>query len=152
VGGLSLLPLAPLANISASDLPQLVSRMSERFNTESDSPERERELWTATYVLMGLKYAPEVTNSVLKGVRQMKESSTYQFILSEGEAKGRVEGRVEGRAEEARSLILRLGRKRFGELSRERAERLAAITDPDQLDRMAERLLDVETWDELLQE
>ncbi|HEY8749106.1 MAG TPA: hypothetical protein VIM11_14075 [Tepidisphaeraceae bacterium] len=48
----------------------------------------------------------------------MKESVTYQAIIEEGEAKGIVKGMVkgnaEGRVEEARSLVLRLGNRRFG--------------------------------------
>jgi len=41
-------------------------------------------LWTATYVLMGLKYPSAFTEQLLRGVRQMKESVTYQAILAEG--------------------------------------------------------------------
>lgn len=72
----------------------------------------------------------------------MRESSTYQAILSEGEAKGRIE--------EARKTILTLGRKRLGELSPTVQASLDAVLDVDSLDKIIERILDVETWDELL--
>ncbi len=80
----------------------------------------------------------------------MKESVTYQAILAEGEAKGRAEGKTEGRAEEARSLVLRLGSRRFGAPGPDVEAALAAIGSVDRLEHLAERLLEVESWDELL--
>ena len=86
----------------------------------------------------------------------MKESSTYQFILAEGEAKGRAEGRTEGksegRTEGERALILQLGSQRFGPPDAATRARLDAITSTEQLERLAGRLLAVETWSELLAE
>ncbi len=72
----------------------------------------------------------------------MRESSTYQAILSEGE--------IIGRIEEARKMILMLGRKRFGELPPLMRISLDALSDVDALDKIIERILDVESWDELL--
>lgn len=76
----------------------------------------------------------------------MKESTTYQAILQEG----REEGREEGRAEEARSLILRLGVKRMGNASSEVTAALRGVTDLAHLERMSDRLFEVESWDDLL--
>ena len=75
----------------------------------------------------------------------MKESVTYQMILAEGEQKGR----DEGQAVEARSLILRLGRKRFGEPAAFVEAALVAEASVEALERLAERLLEAESWDEL---
>lgn len=88
--------------------------------------------------------------------RAMRESSTYQAILDEGRVEGRVEGRaegvVEGRVEEARAILLRQGRKRFG-VPDERVQRtLEGISSRERLEELSERLLDVATWDELLAE
>jgi len=75
----------------------------------------------------------------------MEESSTYQALLARGEAKGE----ARGRAEEARAIILRLGRKRLGEPSAEAQNALNALTTPKRLEELAERLLEVESWEEL---
>jgi hypothetical protein len=56
-----------------------------------------------------------------------------------------------GRAEGLRDSLLRLGRKRFGSPpSAEQEAALTAITDLPQLGALTEKLLDVNTWDELL--
>ena len=84
----------------------------------------------------------------------MRESSTYQAILAEGEAKGKAEGKAEGEAEgalkEARKLLLALGSQRFGAPSAAVRDTLAGIATLQRLERLSERLLDVESWDELL--
>ena len=41
------------------------------------------EIWTATYVLMGLRYTAEETETLLQGVRAMTDSVTFQAILEE---------------------------------------------------------------------
>src|SRR5437763_2412 len=43
-----------------------------------------RELWTATGVLMGLRYDEIMIQRVLRGVREMKESTFYQAVVREG--------------------------------------------------------------------
>jgi hypothetical protein len=60
-------------------------------------------------------------------------------------------GEERGRATEARSLILRLGTKRFGGAS---AESEAALEQADIVgpEAIVERLLEVESWQELLAE
>ncbi len=68
----------------------------------------------------------------------MEESTTYQALLTKG------------RAAEARDLILRLGGKRFGPPDEATEAKIAAIDSVDRLEHLAERLLEVENWDELL--
>jgi hypothetical protein len=72
----------------------------------------------------------------------MKESSTYQYTLEEG----RVEGRVEGE----RRLLLLMGSKRFGEPDAQIRAALENITSPQQLEQLAVRIFEVESWRELL--
>lgn len=145
-GGLATLPLAPLASVSADALPPIVRRMEERIRQESPTPAEAGMLWTVAYVLMGLKYPSPVIDQILKGVRDMEESVTYQAIIAKGEARGK----AEGKAEEARNLILRLGSKRFGAASVSVVQAIAATDSVEQLEQLAERLLEVETWEELL--
>jgi predicted transposase YdaD len=88
-GGLGLVPLAPLGSVQKSDLPAIVARMKQRFDREA--PGQAKELWSAAYILMGLRYEPALVQTLLGGVVNMKESVTYQAILHEGEAIGKAE-------------------------------------------------------------
>ena len=59
----------------------------------------------------------------------MRESSTYQAILSEG------------RAEEARRIVLRQGRQKFGPPEARISAALHRISDVERLERLADRVL-----------
>ena len=126
--GVNLVPLAPLTNVPEEALPGLVRRMETRINAEPRP--RATKLWTATYLLMGLRYSDELTDSLLEGVQAMQESTTYQRILSEG----RNEGRDEGRITEARRMLLRQGTKRFGDPDPATVAALEVIEDIDRLE------------------
>jgi len=127
--------------------------MRGRIDAQPDRP-LAAKLWTATYILMGLQFEAALIDDVLSGVMQMEESVTYQAILNRGLERGLQEGRAmgreEGREEEVAKLILRQGRKKFGPLSAEQEGVLNAITDLARLEALAEKVLDVNTWDELL--
>jgi hypothetical protein len=47
-------------------------------------------VWAAAYILLGLRYSPALAAQLFRGVVSMKESSTYQAILEEGEVRGAV--------------------------------------------------------------
>lgn len=144
-GGLATLPMAPLADVSRDDLPGIIRRMDERLGRET-TPDEAAVLWTATYVLMGLRYPADFTTTLLQGVRAMKESTTYQHILNEGRALGLVEGRTA----EAIHILLHLGRKRFGPPDHQTVAIIESIGDLVRVEHLTERLLDVASWDELL--
>lgn len=149
-GPLGLLPLAPLADIRRPDLPSVVGRMRERIGSKTPGP-LEAKLWAASYVLMGLRYQTAMIESVLAGVMQMEESVTYQALIRRGMEKGRAEGIAEAKPEEARHILLRQGRKKFGrEATAKQRATLEAITELDRLEALSEKLLDVSTWAELL--
>ncbi len=77
----------------------------------------------------------------------MRDSDTYQAILDEG----RAEGETKGRAEEARKLLLRLGRKHLGEPEAVVEAAVRAIANVERLELLIERLSEVASWQELLQ-
>lgn len=135
-GGLGLVPLAPLGSVPKADLPAVVARMKLRFDREA--PGQAKELWSAAYILMGLRYESAMVQSLLRGVVNMKESTTYQAILDEG------------KAEEARKMLLVQGREQFGEPSAKIVAQLDAVTDLTRLEALGLRLLHVKTWEELL--
>ena len=93
-------------------------------------------------MLAGLRLTREQVVTLFQGVWAMRESTAYQFILDEG--------RAEGRAEEARRILLRLGRKQLGAADEATEAALQAVSDLDRLERLSERLLEVSTWQELL--
>jgi predicted transposase YdaD len=146
-GGLGTLPLAPLCNTQVSELPRVIEAMKHRIVQEANQSEA-ATLWTATYVLMGLRYPGELSDSLLKGVREMRESVTYQAILEEGMKLGEPAARLQ----EARSLLLRVGTKRFGAPDAAMRDALASIVSVERAEQLIERSLDVESWAELLQQ
>ncbi|HEV3437569.1 MAG TPA: DUF4351 domain-containing protein [Gemmata sp.] len=84
----------------------------------------------------------------------MTESAYINEFIAKGEAKGRAEGEARGeargRAEEARSLVLRLGAKRFGPPPAAVEATVLAISDRERLERISERILDAANWNDLL--
>jgi hypothetical protein len=74
----------------------------------------------------------------------MTESPFINEFIALGEARGR--------AEEVRSLVLRLGAKRFGLVPPTIEAAVRAITDTDQerLKRISDRILEATDWNDLL--
>ncbi|HTU91217.1 MAG TPA: hypothetical protein VMF69_14150 [Gemmataceae bacterium] len=68
-----------------------------------------------------------------------EESDTYQYILEQGQLIG------------AWKILLRQGRERFGEADENVRLALESITNLEHLKRMSIRLLQVSSWQELLQ-
>ena len=143
-GGLGALPLAPLSDVAESELPNVIARMKARIDTEATREDAGR-LWASTFVLMGLRYSKETAIELLKGVRDMEESSTYQYILEKGEVKGRQEGRIE----EARQMLLLIGEKRFGVPYEAPRARIESLTTREEIESLVGRLFEVENWSEL---
>jgi predicted transposase YdaD len=146
-GDLATLPLAPITRVSAEDLPAVVRRMDERIEQEA-TPSEAQVLRTAAPILRGLRHPQETLKTLFQGVRGMRESLAYQMILEEGREEGREQGMLRG----TRQTLIRQGRKRFGPPSPEVVARLEAILSLDRLQQLADRLLDVSSWEELLTE
>ncbi|MBV8310477.1 MAG: hypothetical protein JO344_08850 [Planctomycetaceae bacterium] len=136
-GGLATLPLAPLARVKENELPTVIRAMQQRLDREATRNQAET-LWTATYLLMGLNYSNELIDRLLEGVQSMKESVTYQKILREG------------RAEEAKTILKRLGSKRFGKPEPLIEAAIDAIADLERLEQLSDRVLEPIGWEELL--
>jgi predicted transposase YdaD len=136
-GGLSILPLAPLAAVEEKDLPAIIRTMEHRLRQETTTAEAGK-LWTATDVLMGLRYPQALVAALLQGVHAMKESVTYQAIVEEKVVQARQED------------LLQISSKRFGKPDESIARRVRGIVDPKALSKLVDRILDTATWDELL--
>jgi hypothetical protein len=141
-GGLGTLPLAPLCRMPPGvpleqALPTVIRQMEERLAREA-TPEDTAKVLTAAFVLTGLRLSREVALQLFHGVRAMRESTTYQYILDEG------------RIDALQKTLLRQGRQRFGPPSEAIQTMVTGITDLERLERMTDRLLVVSSWQELL--
>jgi predicted transposase YdaD len=153
-GGLGMLPLAVLGRMPPGQtaeeaLPQVIARLVERVQVEAQGEEGPI-LLTAAYVLTGLRVSRDRLRELFQGVRKMRESTAYQTILEEGRAEGLSQGEAKGRTEEARKLLLKLGRKRLGEPDATVEAAVKAIQDLDRLELLAERVMEVKNWQDLL--
>jgi hypothetical protein len=111
--------------------------MKDRLSSRKLRPRAER-LWTATYVLMALRYSEALASQLFREVLTMEESVTYQWIIRKGEVR------------EARKVLLLQGRIRFGEPPAEVIAALEAIQDIPELEELGGRIVQVDSWDELL--
>ncbi len=137
-GGLGTLPLAPISAVTPAELPDVLGQMKRRL---AKHPDRGRvgRLWTAVYVLLGLRHEQAIVEQLLQGVLGMKESVTYQAIVAEGES--------EGARKELRKVLLSQGEERFGGAAPEwAATALEQIDSLEQLEALAKQVLRVQSW------
>ena len=136
-GPVGLLPLAPLTDEAEADLPGVVDHVVRRLRAETDRAEAAK-MEVATFVLMGMRYEEDVLEQLYKGVPEMEESSGYQLIMKRGERQSLIR------------MLLRQGRKKFGEPDATTLAAVERLTDVDRLESLTDRILDVATWQELL--
>lgn len=136
-GGIGTLALAPISNVPEDQVPGIIRRMEERLSKKI-SRRRSLEVWDATLILLGLRYSNAVARQLLQGVRGMKESTTYQAILEEGEARG------------LRRAIVSQGSPSFGTPGADVQAALDAITDAERLLELGDRLKTATSWHDLL--
>lgn len=165
VPGLS--PLAMLTDEAAADMPSAFERFRRRLREPTVPDNVVPTLLTTSYSLCGLRHdAAQIRELFMSLSQVLEDSTTYQWIISQGFAKGEAagflkgeaagflkgeaEGKAEGKAEEAKALLLRQGRKKFGEPSAAQSATLAGISDLDRLERIAEQVFDAASWDALL--
>jgi predicted transposase YdaD len=148
-GGLGLLALAPISNVTESELPGIIRQMEERLSSRRWR-KRAAMVWGAAYILLGLRYSPELASQLFRGVLSMKESSTYQAILEEGRQEGRTEGRAEGAVAEAKKMLRRLGDQAFGPPDARTAAIIEGIDDLAHLEELLDRILSASGWQDLL--
>jgi predicted transposase YdaD len=158
-GGPGTAPLALLTDEAAADLDTAFARFADRLRRPDVDGRLVKELLGSTFVLSGLRHAPERMAELYRRLSMtLEDSTTYQWILQKGLTQGVAQGRAEGVAQgvaqgatqEARRLLLIQGRKRFGAISAMTEATLNAIDDAARLERMAERIFDASGWDDLL--
>ena len=153
-GPIGTLPLATLPVLFAAGQREAIRRervravveqVSRRLRTEVP-PSRAAELRVATHYVLGLRYSQAVSAQLTRGIWNMWDSKTYREPILAGEARGEARGRVM----EARRLLVRFAERALGPAPATVQAALEAIDDVERLERLADRLPDVQTWDELL--
>ena len=134
--------LGPIGAVTEADVPRVLREMKTRLGKRVRKTLAD-QLWTSTYVLLGLRYEEAVYSPLFEEVLGMEESTTYQAIIRKG--------KIAGAIEELQKTILRLGEARFQRIPNKKAyATLMAIQDIEPLEQLTLRLLTVETWEELL--
>jgi predicted transposase YdaD len=148
-GGPGTLPLAPISAVTEAELPGIIREMERRLTSRAWR-RRAPKLWSAAFILMGLRWPRELSEALLRGVRSMKESVTYQAILEEGEAKGLEKGKAEGALAEIKKMLRRVGEDHLGVPNAATAQALEQLNDLPRLEEMLVRVPHVHSWQELL--
>ena len=108
-GGLGTLALAPISEVRGHEVAAVVQRVRQRFEEEA-KPAEANELTVAMAILMGLRYEPEQIGQLLKECAVWKTQACIRRLSRRVIQRGKEQGRVE----EARSNLLRVGRKFLG--------------------------------------
>lgn len=140
--GIAVLPLATLCELPsgqslAHGLRDVVLEIQKRLGQEASHAEAVR-LMTAAYILTGLRVKKSDLASIYRGVGLMTESTAYDEAVEEGELKN------------SHKLLLRIGRKQFGEADAASEAELKSIRDLERLERLADAILTAKSWQELL--
>jgi predicted transposase YdaD len=144
-GGLGLLPLAPISAVTEAELPGIIKRIEQRLRSRQGRRQAS-VVWAAAYILLGLRYSPNLASQLFRGVVSMKESSTYQAILEEG----RQEGRQEGAVAEAKKVLRLQGDVTFGVPDAQTEAAIEQIVELTRLEALLKRLPSVTNWQDLL--
>jgi predicted transposase YdaD len=157
-GPLGTLPLSPLPEMFAPGQREAVRRervravveqIDRRLRAEA-SGGRADELRVATHYLLGLRYSEAISEQLTRGIWGMWDSKTYRYAVETGIRQGEARGEARGRVDEARRFLARFAERALGPAPASAQAALAAIDDVDTLERLADRLPDVRSWDELL--
>jgi hypothetical protein len=138
-GGWGLFPLAILCDDAEGQLPTLIDRMAKRLQTEVADLEKMSMLWEATAIISNMRYEPKLIVPLMRKVMTMVKMEDFKPYNDYFTATG------------IRETLLALGEKRFGVPDAQTLEALESITELDPLRRMRDRLLDVNSWQELLE-
>ncbi len=139
-----LLPLAVLSQ--ASDKEQVLAQVVGELEQITDRREQSN-LAAATSILAGLELNEQTIRQLMRSPA-MRESTMYQSILREGEARGLELGLAEGRTAEGKALVLKLLTRKLGSLSPEVTTRVSLLR-LERLEALAEALLDFTSVEDL---
>jgi hypothetical protein len=130
--------------MAGADNPALIERWKRLAEMEPDSRRR------ADFAGLARVFAERAGRSDLwhENLRgwNVEESAVVNEWMAQWEARGEARGEAKG----ARNTVLRQGRKRFGPAPAGVEAAIRAISDPNRLDQIADRVLDATSWDDLI--
>ena len=136
-GAIGTAPLGLLTNDARNRLPALVRELSRRAENELADVEKQNELLIGSFILLGLRYDRSEIEPLFVGIQHMRESSTYQGIFQDGEARGEARGKAQGEARgticELRLNLITLLEQRFGSVPPELEKRVQQSEDMTRL-------------------
>jgi Domain of unknown function (DUF4351) len=139
-GPLAMLPLTPLTRVDPDEVPRVLSEMNRRTDHEATRAQAET-LWAATFQLLALRYDQTTIERWRDFMATLDISKTPLVKMIQRDAA----------VEQARASLLRQGQKKFGTPAPgEIQATISGLADLDRLNALSERLLDVNSWQELL--
>jgi hypothetical protein len=139
-------PLAPLAKLPREGVPAVIEMIADRLARQTNS-QYSAILIESTLTLAGLRLTGGEISELKRRLPMIRglERSSYWEVLRE-------EGRTEGEIRGARMMLLRYGRTRLGVPSKKTVRAIESIEDIKQVERLADKLAEVSSWDDLLSE
>ncbi|MBI3822468.1 MAG: hypothetical protein HY289_07290 [Planctomycetes bacterium] len=139
-GGVGLLPLAPLGKLPPGKpadqaMREVIREIDRRLASLPDHAQAVR-LMTAAFVLTGVRVRPDKRTALFQGVRVMHKTAWDEELEEIAKAERRV--------------LLKVARQHLGDPDKKSEAALTAILDPGRLERMADIILSVKSWKELL--
>jgi hypothetical protein len=140
--GPGVLPLSVLGalppGVAVEDgVADVVARLCRRLKRTYDQ-EVANHVLTSAFVLSGLRLSREKAVNVFRRVRALEDSTTYQYIIEQGEIKG------------VRRMLLELGTNRFGAPTKQVRAAIQELEDLSRLRRMGVRVLTAASWNDIL--
>lgn len=142
VAGPGLAPLAVVTDEATENLEGMVAHVREHLDATGTAETVARRLIIATYFLCGLRHSPDAIENIFRRLNMLMEaSSTYQATIQKG------------RVEALQGTLKRVGERKFrSPPDAATIAALQAITDLGRLERLTDRLLDANSWADLLAE
>jgi hypothetical protein len=142
--------LAPLTKNARERMPEIVRMIEDGLNRNHADAVTRAKAWVAAYWNMGLICDLDAAHrslgdvlAFIQGTKDYQDAKAHAFLEACSAAQ------QEGRRQAGRDLILRQAIRRFG-ADPDAAAVITAVTEPDELDAMAERVLTAADWASLL--
>jgi hypothetical protein len=136
-GGLGLLPLAPVSNVTEDEVLPVLRRVYERLEG-LEQADQAADIWTSASLLMGLRYSEEFLAMVSEAIQREFEHSPLGRIMER-----------RARLDEGRKFLLMIGEERFGPADVIVRAAISALSSTRELERLGKRAFHVSSWQEL---
>jgi hypothetical protein len=135
---LSVLGALPPGMSEEEGIADVVARLCHRVERTLDR-ETANHVLTSTFVLSGLRLERERALNLFRRIRAVEESTTYQYIIEQGELKA------------LRRTLLRQGTDKFGAPTKKVKAAIQGSEELPRLERMLRHVLNATSWIEVLE-